>query len=85
MNLADIAYYNGHHVRIQLESGIRYDGYLNIAGDVIEQEIDGAPRVFNPVSGKREPPTIRFSSEEIVNIERIAESSENEEEELEAY
>ena len=85
MDLAEIAFHNGRHVRIQLDSGIRYDGYLSVVGDQIEQEIDGAPRVFNPVSGKREPPTIRFSSEEILNIERILDSRNDEEDELEAY
>ena len=85
MNLTEIALHDGCHVRIQLASGIRYDGYLSVVGDQIEQEIDAAPRVFNPVSGKREPPTIRFSSDEILNIDRIADSTDDEEEKLEAY
>jgi len=83
MDVVEIAPYNGFHVRIRLDNGIRYDGYLSVVGDCIEQELDGAPRVFNPVSGKREPATIRFASEEIVAIERLVESgSEDAEDEL---
>ena len=84
MNLIEIAHHNGHHVRIKLDSGIRYDGYLIVSGENIEQELDGAPRIFNPVSGKREAPKIRFSSDEIIDIERIVESA-DEDEEVEAY
>ena len=85
MDLSEIALHSGRHVRVQLDSGIRYDGYLSVVGDAIEHEIDAAPRVFNPISGKREPPTIRLSCDEILNIERIVDSPDDEDDELEAY